>query len=184
MKAIDKDGLSSDTVSRSVFVRTARPKMVSVRPDSSVFILDTRHYAISAIDSTNGRAAINSFYVSFNNTAFKTLTSATFDTMFTKQGKQYVHAYVKDSRGAVSDTLNDSITVNVGTPKVLAVLMDVAPEALFVLDNRTFTITGQDSHAIIDSIKIAWNGNTQFDAALKANANVAQFAKTFAIADT
>jgi len=179
---VDNDSIASDTISDSVMVRLGKPVAISVRPDSTVFIKDVRHYSINAFDSATGKIA--AYYVSIDKGGFRQLSAATFDTAFGLPGVKKLQVVIRNDRNIYSDTLSDSVMVNVGKPAITAIAPDVSKDSVFVLDARAFTIKGHDSHGHIDSVKVSWNGTTQFTESVKAVGDSARFPHTFTITDT
>ena len=178
----DNDSTKSSIVSDSIVVRLGKPIVRAIRPDSIVFIKDLRRYTISAFDSATGK--IDTYYVSANGGAFRKSKDSTFDTIFTSPGVVKMRVVVKNDREIYSDTLSDSIVVNVGLPLITKIAPDVSKDNIFVLDARALTVKGRDSHGRIDSVKVSWNGATQFTESVTAVGDSATLTHTFGIPDT
>ena len=178
----DNDSIESAIVSDSIVVRLGKPIVRAIRPDSMVFIKDARHYTISALDSATGK--ISMYYVSANGGAFRQSKDSTFDTIFTSPGVVKMRVVVKNDREIYSDTLSDSVVVNVGLPLITKIAPDISKDSIFVLDARAFTIKGRDSHGRIDSVKVSWNGAAQFTESVTAVGDSATLTHTFGITDT
>jgi hypothetical protein len=120
----DNDGLTSDTLSFTVNVRSGAPVIDSVRIDTTgnnLFVKDVRSYKVYASD-TNG--AIRKIYASWNNgsTADDSVTVSSgygvithaYDTAIS--GSRTIKFWAKDDDTLTSDTLKEAIVVRLAAP--------------------------------------------------------------------
>ena len=151
-------------------------------PDSA-WIFDNTTYTVTA-QAVNPTSRILTRYVSWDNgaafMAYDTNTVITYT--YSSSGSHSVKVYVVDTKGLKStDTLIKSIFVRQGTQTITAISTDTAINKIYVLDPITFTVTGATSHGTIDSIKVAWKGDTNWNISSKATAGAANFQPTFAL---
>jgi hypothetical protein len=150
---MDDDSLTSDTISRSVFVKQGLPSIVSVQLNVSaaqVFVRDTVKYSIKGNDP-NG--SVDSILVSWDgDTVFeariKTLgDSAALSHTFARDqgGRHSVLFRIKDDDGQIKDSL---FTVNVRSGAATIDSLQT-PSTVWIKDHDTYRIFGQDTNGTI-----------------------------------
>jgi hypothetical protein len=175
----DNDGIWSDTMYKQIHVRLGKPAIKSFKADSVVYTYVKRRYTINAMDSAGKIDSI----IMLIDKSVKYLKDSVFDTTFSTAGVRHVKIVVKNDRGMLSDTLNDSIVVNYWPPVIRSISADVSIDSIFVLDTHSYNIKGHVNYGKIKQIKVSWNGADIFTDSLLTG-DSAKFRHVFTIADT
>ena len=186
VKCRDNNNLESVPDAFVVTISTGAPAKPAMKPDTA-WIFDNTLYTITS-KAMNPNAHLVQYGVQWdagglweNGSSWVTDTMAFMHHAYTTAGLKQVAYYVKDNNGFSSDTVNDAVIVRLGAPSVAAVTMDSLPTKIFIRDSLHFFVHGSDTNGQIDSIKVAWNGDTAFNAVNKSvQGDSAVFAMAFA----
>jgi hypothetical protein len=166
-----------------VTVSTGAPQALKMSPDT-VWIDDDTLYTITA--QANPTTALKQRVVQWE-AGGKWDTSAT-DTMrhvYTSAGLKQVTCFVIDNNGTISNVVNKTVTVHLGAPTIKSITLDSALSKIFINDSVHFTVQGFDTNGAIDSMKVSWTGDTNFNAVNKTiQGNASVFANAFATSGT
>jgi hypothetical protein len=171
---VDDDSISSDTVVKSVHVKLGKPVVLSITPDSSIFINDARQFSIVTFDSngTVDSIAIDNGSGSFGGFV-KTINGAvTINRRFSRAeaGSRIIKAIAKDNDGVLSDTAKSAATVQLGAPVVDSIkIANVTGNNFFVKDNNAFRIYVTDPNGTLKKIYAAWNNGSTPDDSVTVN---------------
>ena len=159
----------------------ARPVM---KPDT-VWIDDDTLYTITS-QAMNPGARLSQFVVQWvAGGQWETDTTATMRHAYTSAGSKQITFYVKDNNGTSSDTVSKTVIVRLGTPTIMSISADTALTKIFINDTIRFTVFGYDTNGQIDSMKVAWNGDTNFNVVNKnIQGNMSVFKNVFATSGT
>lgn len=149
--AEDNDGLLSDTLKQSVYVRYGQPKItgISISPsENNRYINNTISFTVTAADTQDAEVTIA---VSWNNNgSFEPPTTGNdvvFTHPFADSGDKTVGFRVTDDDEISFDT-TIIVTILNGTPQVSINRLTHPdhPDSLFVMDTIKFRVTGHDSN--------------------------------------
>jgi hypothetical protein len=165
----DSDGISSDTITKTVYVNLGSPRVTSVGmsvPAAQLFIRDTIYYTVKGLDESG---ALESIFASWNgDTVFEARANAVGDSgVFTYafpqtlSGQRTIIFRLSDSTGITKDT---SFVVNA---RLAAPVIDsLVPMVCWVRHNYTFSLFTHDTNSIaLDSFEIDWDNNGTYDSA-------------------
>jgi hypothetical protein len=162
---VDNDGINSDTANTSVYVKLGKPVVLSIAPDSIIYINDARRFAIATFDTNgtvdsvkidNGSGSFGAF-VKTNNGAY------TLSRMFSRleAGGRTIRVIAKDNDGLLSDTVSLAVPVHLGAPVVDSLHF---PSVLWVRDNNSYAVFAHDTNsAALDSFEVDWDNNGTYD---------------------
>jgi hypothetical protein len=180
----DNDGFWSDTLRHPVTIRLGKPVVRTVTMDTAITIIERHPFVIKANDSAG---TVDSFFISFDGgTRYNASTDSTFDTAFHAAGRIPLVAYVKNSRGLVSDIYKDSVTVfsHRSTISSVKISLNKSTDSVFINAATKFTVTASDSIGTIKRVAFAWKGNPPFSDSTDASMGVVNQTYTFNPPDT
>jgi len=157
----DNDGVSSDTITDSVFVLEGKPSFISMSIDTPMqhlYIKDEREFVFKGSDIND---YVDSIFVSwdgdeeFENKIAASGDSGTITYAFEQvdSGEQQIRIRIQDPDGIFVDSLY-SITVMSGAP----IIDSISPNTddIWVVDTNTYTIFAHDLNGNIDSFEVDW----------------------------
>jgi hypothetical protein len=181
--AVDVNGIMSDTLFDTVNVRLGQPTVTNLQPQT-VWVNAAAVFTVSATDS-NG--AVDSIVVDWGDSTSQTraLYAAPIKHKYaiSQAGQKTVKIVVIDNDGVYSELLRDTVSVDLGKPKVTAITVDTALESIFINDNRTFTASVSDTNGTVDSIMID-NGSGAFGAWQTVSGGKYAFTRKFALVES
>jgi PKD repeat protein len=183
---IDNNGTISNIVNKTVLVLLGAPSVASVTIDSAlskIFINDTLHFTVHGFDPNGQIDSIKVAWTGPDSAFTQTLpasgNAATFAKAFSSSGPQTIRFRVIDNDGLTVDT---TIIINVllGKPFVSSVIVDTSAAKNFINKPVKIAVHGHDNNGHIDSVKIAWNGDSMaFSPRVLATNDTAAFVDTF-----
>jgi hypothetical protein len=195
---VDDNGISSDTVHASVYVRPGKPVITSFTIDTSahggMFVVDTNRYIVAAFD-VNG--TIRKVYISWNGDeiaedSIMRTGSAVVDTFahtwaIGDSGQSTIKYWCVDEDAITSSIAAINCFIRLARPVVDSVWMNVRPDSLYVRNTNTYYIKSHDQNNEIRKIFASWSGGAAAEDSLNnagATDSVFTFSHRFTIADT
>lgn len=179
-----KDGDNIVSMNADTFIVTinkGNPIVMGLKPDS-VFINAANLFTVTALE-INPNGKLDSFYVQWDQgSAFEAKKDSLFQHKYLTVGMKRLRVVAKDNNGFASDTLVDSVYVNLGKPTATGISVDIARTSIFMGASRKFIVKGHDPDGGLDSAIILWNSVNK--EAQKTFGDSAVFQHVFAASDT
>ncbi|MDD5672587.1 MAG: hypothetical protein PHC61_00365 [Chitinivibrionales bacterium] len=181
---VDTFGLQSVVDTFAVNVNPGKPVVSGFAPDSA-WVFDPVSYTVTA-QKTNPTSTLAKVFIAWDAAAAFTDSGASlsYSHSYNAKGLHNIKVYAQDSYGTHSDTMPYSVNVKQGVQTITAISTDTAINKIYVFDPITFTVAGATTHGTLDSIKVAWKGDTNWNATSKAVSGGAAFQHSFALSDS
>jgi len=163
----DDDGMASDTLVHTVYVKRGTPSIAAItasKAANAIFINDDVTYKVTAPD-VNGSVDSMFVWVDGNGTGSPTFReSVTNDTAsithgFASEGGHTLYIRIRDDDGITKDTAF-VVSVRKGTPVIDSIGMNAK---IWVRDVNTFSVAARDTNGIVTTFSIDWNNDGTFD---------------------
>jgi hypothetical protein len=173
------DGAQTTDSVYSLKVRLGKPVVDAIAPQT-VWVNDDTTFVVTARD-TNG--TVDSLIINWGDGTAQVkkafASTITHKYAMAQYGSKTVKVVAKDNDGIYSDTAKLTVNVQLGKPIVSSVSLDTAITKIFINQPVRFFVHGHDNNGRIDSIRVAWNGDTTFSQTIQAKADTVMFSNTF-----